>query len=238
MARDLLVGARALHELTMEQKQKRTYQSRHQSELGIVSALQLVPRPRARVTFPDRQNLQSWWLRVLQHNTKETKDFWMPDLGEQVECLMDENFRNGLILGASYSDVDQPPPGMTLDKRHTTFKDGATLEYDRALHVLTHLAQDGALFKYDAAAHVLSFALPSGATISIPIAGGGSIAYDSSGNWKIEPGVGKVLIADASGGTQPIARIGDTVTVPNIQSGSDTATGTIATGSSKASAGG
>ncbi len=221
-----------------ETKAHRRYQSRNQFEVGLVSAVQLAPIPRVRVQFPDRQNLISYWLPMLALNSQNNKDFAMPDVGEQVACLMDEKFRNGIVLGAFFQGVDQPPAGMTLDKRHTTFKDGATLEYDRALHVLTHLAQDGALFKYDAEAHALSFALPNGATISIAVAGGGSLSYDSSGNWKIEPGAGKVLIADAAGGTQPIARIGDTVTVPNIQSGSDTATGTIVTGSSKASAGG
>ena len=112
------------------------------------------------------------------------------------------------------------------------------LEYDRKLHLLQHVAQDNAVLKYDAAGHALTLNLPASAVISIAIAAGGSLSYDGGGNWKIEPGAGIVLIADAAGGTQPIARIGDTVTVPNIQSGSDTATGTIVTGSSKASAGG
>ena len=165
-----------------EAKQKRRYQSRHQSEVGVVSALRLMPTPRARVRFPDRGNLQSWWLRVLMHNTQDTKDFWMPDLGEQVECLLDENFRNGLILGSSSPSTDTPPAGMTLDKRHTTFKDGATTEYDRALHVLTHLAQDSALFKYDAAAHATAFALPNGATAKITANGATFEPFDASGN--------------------------------------------------------
>lgn len=202
-----------------EQKQKRTYQSRHQFEVGIVAAQQLAPKPRVRVMFPDRQNLQSYWLSILVRNSQNNKDWWMPDIGEQVACLMDEAFRNGIVLGAFYQDADAPPAGVTLKDRET-------------------LMRDGAVFKYDPDAHALTVNLPAGAIAAIAVAGGGSVTYDSSGDWKIEPGAGKVLIADAFGGTQPIARIGDTVTVPNIQSGSDTATGTIVTGSSKASAGG
>jgi phage baseplate assembly protein V len=221
-----------------ETKQTRTWKSRHQFEVGLVSAQQLAPYPRVRVTFPDRGQLQSWWLSMLNLNSQNNKDFWMPDVGEQVVCVMDEAFRNGVVLGSFFQSVDAAPSGMTLDRRHTTFKDGATLEYDRANHVLEHLAQDNALIKYDAGAHALTMNLPSTATVTIAIAGGGSLSYDGSGDWKIEPGAGKVLIADSFGGTQPIARIGDTVTVPNIQSGSDTATGSIVTGSSKASAGG
>jgi phage baseplate assembly protein V len=219
-----------------ETKPKRRYQSVNQLETGIVSAVRLAPTPRVRVKFPDRGNLESYWLRVLSTNTQNNKDFWMPDVGEQVECLLDEKFRNGIVLGSSYSSADVPPAGMTLDKRHTTFKDGATLEYDRALHVLTHLAQDNALIKYDAVAHQFTISLPASGLISIAIASGGSVSYDGSGNWKIEPGAGKVLIADAAGGTQPVARIGDTVVVNDPDDGP--ITGHITSGSSKVSAGG
>jgi phage baseplate assembly protein gpV len=172
-------------------KPKRTYQSVNQLETGIVSAVRLAPTPRVRVKFPDRGNLESYWLRVLSPNTQNNKDFWMPDVGEQVECLLDEKFRNGLVLGASYSSVDVPPAGVTLDKRRTQFKDNAAYGYDRAGHVLDHLAQDGAILKYDATAHALTFTLPNGATMNIS-ANGATIAIDASGNVKILPTNGDV----------------------------------------------
>jgi phage baseplate assembly protein gpV len=174
-----------------ETKAKRRYQSVNQLETGIVAAVRLAPTPRVRVTFPDRGNLQSYWLRVLSPNTQNNKDFWMPDVGEQVECLLDEKFRNGLVLGSSYSSADVPPAGMTLDKRRTQFKDNAAVGYDRANHVLDHLAHDGAILKYDAAAHALTFALPNGATAKIT-ANGATFELDASGNILIDPTAGDV----------------------------------------------
>jgi phage baseplate assembly protein V len=149
-----------------ETKQKRRYQSRHQFEVGIVSAQPLTPTPRIRVKFPDRQNLQSWWLPILVRNSQNNKDWWMPDVGEQVACLMDEAFRNGVVLGSFYQAVDAPPAGVTLHDRET-------------------LMRDGAIFKYDPDTHALTVSLPAGATAALTIASGQSLLMDSSGNVKI-----------------------------------------------------
>jgi phage baseplate assembly protein V len=185
---------------------------------GIVKQQDLV-NARVRVVFPDHDQMLSYWLPVGQKGTLHDQDWWMPDVGETVACDMDANDEDGVVERSIYTEANPPPAGLTGDIRQLILKDGAVFKYDRNLHALT-------------------MTLPAGATITIQVSGGGSITYDSSGNWKVEPGAGKVLIADAAGGTQPIARIGDQVTVPNVQSGSDTVTGTIATGSSKASAGG
>jgi phage baseplate assembly protein V len=192
---------------------------------GIVQAQDLA-NARVRVRFPDRDQMVSYWLPICFRKTQNDKEYWIPDLGEQVVCLMDEHDENGTVLGSIYSSVDQPPtdpntghPVQSGDIEQHTFKDGMTVQYNRATHAVT-------------------IALPAGATISIAVSGGGSISYDGSGNWKIEPGAGKVLIADSAGGVQPIARVGDQIQVPNAQGGSTTLTGTIVSGSSKASAGG
>jgi phage baseplate assembly protein gpV len=186
-----------------------------------------------RVTFPDRDNVESWWLRVLSQNTQNNKDFWMPDVGEQVECLLDEKFRNGLVLGSSYSSADVPPSGMTLDKRRTQFKDNAAHGYDRANHVLDHLAQDGAILKYDAAAHAFTMSLPAGATLSIAVASGPSIAFDGSGNVNVIAKPGAQI--SFAGGGPAVARLGDTVHVTDDEGG--TLTGTIVTASTKVNSG-
>jgi phage baseplate assembly protein V len=59
----------------------------------------------------------------------------MPDVGEQVACLMDEHDEDGAVLGSIYSSADMPPVSSG-DKWHVTMKDGATFEYDRSSHVL------------------------------------------------------------------------------------------------------
>lgn len=103
--------------------------------VGIVKT-QDVPNCRVRVTFPDRNQLQSWWLPIVVPKTQDDKAYWMPDVGEQVVCFMDAHDEDGCVLGAIYSQPDQPPPSMTADKWHVTFKDGSSVEYDRSNETL------------------------------------------------------------------------------------------------------
>ncbi|CZV10500.1 TPA: phage baseplate assembly protein V [Enterobacter hormaechei] len=91
---------------------------------------------RVRVTLPECDNLRSNWLPVLQRNTQENKDYWLPDIGEQVEALLDDNGEDGVVLGAVYSTVDTAPLA-SRDKRYVHFSDGAAFEYDRKTHQLT-----------------------------------------------------------------------------------------------------
>lgn len=64
------------------------------------------------------------------------KDYWLPDVGEQVEVLLDANGEDGVILGAVYSDVDKPP-FSDKNVRGTKYADGAEFSYNRATHTLT-----------------------------------------------------------------------------------------------------
>lgn len=104
-------------------------------QLGTVSAID-AEKVQARVRLPECDNMRTDWLNVLQRNTQNNKDYWLPDVGEQVEVLMDENGEDGVILGAIYSDVDKPPFN-DKNVRGTKFKDGAEFSYNRELHTLT-----------------------------------------------------------------------------------------------------
>jgi phage baseplate assembly protein V len=187
----------------------------------------------------------SYWLPICFQKTQNDKSYWIPDIGEQVVCLMDERDEAGAILGSIYSTADRPPtdpntgnPVQSGDIEQHTYKDGTTVQFNRATKQMLAKFSDTGTFRYDAIAKALTITLPAGATLTMQVSGGPSFSFDSSQNVKIEPGSGKVLIADSSGGVQPIARIGDQIQVPNAQGGSTTLTGTIVTGSSKASAGG
>ena len=73
---------------------------------GIVT--QINPElAQARVNFGDDDST-SFWLPVLQTKTLKDKFYAMPDINEQVVCLMDENSEDGVILGAIYSTEDTP----------------------------------------------------------------------------------------------------------------------------------
>ena len=187
--------------------------------VGIVSA-QNPATARVRVTFPDRSQLQSWWLGVVVPKTQNDKAYWMPDLGEQVICLMDEYDEDGAVLGALYSTVDTPPV-TSVDKYHWTMKDGATFEYDRAIHAL-------------------AIALPNGGTLSVS-ANGATIAIDAGGDVNVTAagqvnitGGGQVKITGSAvvlaGGGPGVARIGDQTICP-------AGTGHITSGSLKTQSG-
>jgi phage baseplate assembly protein V len=103
--------------------------------VGIVQT-QDVATARVRVTFHERDQMVSWWLPILRHGAQNDKDFWIPDIGEQVVCAMDEHDEDGCVLGTIFSQIDAPPGSMTVDKRHLMVKDGAIFEYDRSSHTL------------------------------------------------------------------------------------------------------
>lgn len=75
-----------------------------------------------RVTFPDEAGLVSDDLQVLCQGSKSDKDYWMPDVGEQVLCVFLPSGRNrGYVLGTFFSEVDKPPPGAGQTKRIMNF---------------------------------------------------------------------------------------------------------------------
>lgn len=104
-------------------------------QTGIISDIDETS-VRVRVTLPECDNLKSNWLAVLQRNSQDNKDYWLPDIGEQVEVLLDDNGEDGVVLGAVYSTVDTAPVA-SRDKRYVQFSDGAAFEYDRSTHQLT-----------------------------------------------------------------------------------------------------
>jgi len=77
-------------------------------------------------------NIVSMPLPVLVAATKSNKHYHLPDIGEQVVCLMDENLETGVIVGAIYSQVDEVPTANGGDVESVTFSDGAEFKYDRA----------------------------------------------------------------------------------------------------------
>jgi phage baseplate assembly protein V len=121
-----------------------------------------VANARVRVTFPAHNQMTSWWLPILVPKAQNDKAYWIPDVGEQVVCLMDEHDEDGAVLGAIYSSADTAPPSMTADKWHLTMKDSASFEYDRN-------------------SHALSVNLPANATMTI-VVNGVTISIDSGKN--------------------------------------------------------
>jgi phage baseplate assembly protein gpV len=211
--------------------------------VGIVQA-QDTARAKVRVVFPDYDEMISWWLPVVFFKTQDDKAYWIPDIGEQVVCLMDLRDEAGAVLGAIYSSADAPPVN-SADKFYLGFKDGARFEYDRVAHLfdllfqdtteLTYNAQshlldlkfqDRAELTYDGIQHALTVTLPEGAGFNLT-ANGAQIQIDSSGNVIIKS-AGQVQLGN--GLLAGVARLGDRVQVGE-------ATGTIVTASTDVLAG-
>lgn len=93
----------------------------------------------ARVVFDDKDETTSPKLHVLHRCSGKNKDYWLPDIGDQVVCLFannDKNLSTGWILG-SYFTEKQPPQVANADVMRMDFADGGFMEYNRALSSLT-----------------------------------------------------------------------------------------------------
>jgi len=93
-------------------------------------------RGTVRVRLVDADDQVSYELPVLFRKTMKDKEYWMPDVGEQVVCLFSgQGLEQGFVLGAIYSKKDSVPVA-SRDKWHVKFEDGTVIEYDRKEHKL------------------------------------------------------------------------------------------------------
>ena len=98
--------------------------------IGIVR-LPLPEIGAVRVVMPDADCIESYILPVLVRKTHKDKDYWMPDIGEQVLCVfLPTGQETGFVIGSPFSDPDPVPVG-SVDIRHIRFEDGTWLEYNR-----------------------------------------------------------------------------------------------------------
>ena len=101
---------------------------------GIVSQIDPI-NVQARVSFEDDEST-SFWLPVLQTKTLNDKFYAMPDIGEQVACLMDENSEDGVILGAIYSTEDISAT-QSEKQLSVNLEDGSYINADKENQTLT-----------------------------------------------------------------------------------------------------
>lgn len=92
---------------------------------GIVKS---VAGANAVVEFPDLDGMTTKPIPVGQASTGKDKAFRMPKPGDHVGVVMDENFEDGLVVAAIYSDADPPP--VTGDRIHLALEGGAVFDFD------------------------------------------------------------------------------------------------------------
>ena len=101
---------------------------------GIVSQIDPI-KVQARVSFEDDEST-SFWLPIIQTKTLKDKFYAMPDIGEQVACIMDENSEDGVILGAIYSTEDVSTT-QSEKQLSINLEDGSYINADKENRTLT-----------------------------------------------------------------------------------------------------
>lgn len=103
-------------------------------KFGIVTNINPA-QAQARVQFAD-DDVLSYWLPILQQKTQKDKFYAIPDIGEHVACLMDDNSEEGVILGAIYSALDSTP-ASSKSQLVIKFEDESFIQFDKTTGILT-----------------------------------------------------------------------------------------------------
>lgn len=108
--------------------------------IGRVSSID-VSTNTARVAFSDKDDLLSGNLMIVNRGSMVDMDYWIPDIDEQVLCLMMPNksgqgLNEGFIIGSFFSAEDGPQE-RSADVRAIKFGDGTVIKHDRSTGNLT-----------------------------------------------------------------------------------------------------
>lgn len=94
-----------------------------------------------RVAFAAQDDMVTYELPVITRGSKNNKDYWLPDVDEQVLCLFLPNTSgrgvcDGFVLGTFYSRVDAPMESSG-DVHAVKYGDGTIIKHDRSTGKLT-----------------------------------------------------------------------------------------------------
>lgn len=94
-----------------------------------------------RVAFAAQDDMVTYELPVITRGSKKNKDYWLPDVDEQVLCLFLPNTSgrgvcDGFVLGTFYSSVDAPVESSG-DVHAVKYGDGTIIKHDRSTGKLT-----------------------------------------------------------------------------------------------------
>lgn len=94
-----------------------------------------------RVAFAAQDDMVTYELPVITRGSKNNKDYWLPDVDEQVLCLFLPNTSgrgvcDGFVLGTFYSSVDAPVESRG-DVHAVKYGDGTIIKHDRSTGKLT-----------------------------------------------------------------------------------------------------
>lgn len=101
---------------------------------------------RSRVKIEDEDGVKTFWLAWNMPAAGKSKIFNAPDIGSQVNCLLDRNGEDGCILGARYSKADTTP---TSDGNlmKALLEGGLDFSYNKGSGALALKAPGGLIFE-------------------------------------------------------------------------------------------
>jgi phage baseplate assembly protein V len=97
---------------------------------------------RSRVRIEDEDAVQSYWLAWNMGASAKNKHYDAPDIGSQVNVLMDKNGEDGIILGARYSKKDGTPTKNGREMK-SLMEGGLDFTYDKGSGLLVLKAPGG-----------------------------------------------------------------------------------------------
>lgn len=108
--------------------------------VGTVSSINAAAGT-VRVAFAAQDDMVTYELLVITRGSKNNKDYWLPDVDEQVLCLFLPNTSgrgvcDGFVLGTFYSSVDAPVENSG-DVHAVKYSDGTIIKHDRSTGKLT-----------------------------------------------------------------------------------------------------
>lgn len=121
-----------------------TNQIKNMVRIGIVSSVN-GKNCTAKVTFPDKDNMVSGDLPIIQIGANGTEGYWVPEVGTRVLCLFATNpsgngLNTGFILGAYYTKA-KPPAEDDESVRSIRFPDGSFIRYDNGTITINAASQ-------------------------------------------------------------------------------------------------
>lgn len=125
-----------------------------------------------RVCREDKGNKVTNDMFVLQRGSSESKDFWMPAVGDQVLCIQMPNFSgagvgDGFVLGTFFSSTDAPPGGADANTRVIDTPGNLKINIGGALQINAS-SGDVVVNGISLVSHVHSGVTPGGSKTSTP----------------------------------------------------------------------
>ena len=162
--------------------------------VGVVSQID-TNNHTVRVDFGE-DGATSYDLPVLALNTRQNKDYNLPDIGEDVLCLfLPGGEENGFVLGSFYAG-EVKPPIANANVRMVKFSDGTTVKYNRESHDLDVVIEGTHIHANRNNVDITTPMQVNIKTANATITASGDIAINSGGDMSITSG-GAVFIQGA-----------------------------------------